>query len=209
MLVCGHRTKKHHPARLSGVVCCPRRRLGAFLPRGRHCAVNLLRLLAKAARAIQWHGYCSLGGCRGRLNDENDSRLHPHSICLRRDPPRPRVAIGRMIARLYAMKFAEFKKAGHWPTLLAAFLYFDISFMAWVALGPLMVYIAHDMNLAVSEKFTLVAIPGSGRRAAACSDGRPRRHHRRQANRHHRADHRHRGDRLGVAVRARQQARDP
>ena len=57
------------------------------------------------------------------------------------------------------MKFAEFKKAGHWPTLLAAFLYFDISFMAWVALGPLMVYIAHDMNLAVSEKFTLVAIP--------------------------------------------------
>src|SRR5439155_123067 len=33
------------------------------------------------------------------------------------------------------MKFAEFKKAGHWPTLLAAFLYFDISFMAWVALG--------------------------------------------------------------------------
>src|SRR6266699_3735709 len=58
-----------------------------------------------------------------------------------------------------AMKFAEFKKAGHWPTLLAAFLYFDISFMAWVALGPLIVYIAHDMNLAVSEKFTLVAIP--------------------------------------------------
>src|SRR5258708_37735404 len=57
------------------------------------------------------------------------------------------------------MKFAEFKKAGHWPTLLAAFLYFDISFMAWVALGPLIVYIAHDMNLAVSEKFTLVAIP--------------------------------------------------
>jgi len=57
------------------------------------------------------------------------------------------------------MKLAEFKKAGHWPTLLAAFLYFDISFMAWVALGPLIVYIAQDMNLAVDEKFTLVAIP--------------------------------------------------
>ena len=56
------------------------------------------------------------------------------------------------------MKFAE-SKAGHWPTLLAAFLYFDISFMAWVALGPLIVYIARDMNLAVNEKFTLVAIP--------------------------------------------------
>jgi NNP family nitrate/nitrite transporter-like MFS transporter len=49
------------------------------------------------------------------------------------------------------MKFAEFKKAGHWPTLLAAFLYFDISFMAWVALGPLIVYIARDMNLAVDD----------------------------------------------------------
>ncbi|MDI1266607.1 MAG: MFS transporter [bacterium] len=57
------------------------------------------------------------------------------------------------------MKIAEFKKAGHWPTLLAAFLYFDISFMAWVALGPLIVYIARDMSLAVDEKFTLVAIP--------------------------------------------------
>ena len=52
------------------------------------------------------------------------------------------------------MKFAEFKKAGHWPTLLAAFLYFDISFMAWVALGPLIVYIARDMNLAVMEGAT-------------------------------------------------------
>jgi NNP family nitrate/nitrite transporter-like MFS transporter len=40
---------------------------------------------------------------------------------------------------MLAMKLAEFKKAGHWPTLLAAFLYFDISFMAWVALGPLIV----------------------------------------------------------------------
>ena len=57
------------------------------------------------------------------------------------------------------MNIAEFKKAGHWPTLLAAFLYFDISFMAWVALGPLIVYITKDMGLSVDEKFTLVAIP--------------------------------------------------
>src|SRR5213082_3510296 len=60
--------------------------------------------------------------------------------------------------RLLAMKFAEFKKAGHWPTLLAAFLYFDISFMAWVALGPLMIYIARDMNLPVNEKLALVIV---------------------------------------------------
>ena len=60
------------------------------------------------------------------------------------------------------MNLADFKKAGHWPTLLAAFLYFDISFMAWVSLGPLMIYIAKEMNLPVEEKLTLVAIPVLG-----------------------------------------------
>lgn len=57
------------------------------------------------------------------------------------------------------MKLDEFRKAGHWPTLLAAFLYFDIGFMAWVALGPLIVYVTRDMNLSIDEKFTLVAVP--------------------------------------------------
>ncbi|HTO80504.1 MAG TPA: MFS transporter [Methylocystis sp.] len=60
------------------------------------------------------------------------------------------------------MKLEEFKKAGHWPTLLAAFLYFDISFMAWVSLGPLMIYIAKDMHLSVEQKLSLVAIPVLG-----------------------------------------------
>ena len=31
----------------------------------------------------------------------------------------------------------SFWSAGHRPTLLAAFLYFDLSFMVWVMLGPL------------------------------------------------------------------------
>ena len=35
-----------------------------------------------------------------------------------------------------------FLKAGHVPTLFAAFLYFDLSFMVWVMLGPLGVQIA-------------------------------------------------------------------
>ena len=30
-----------------------------------------------------------------------------------------------------------FLKAGHPPTLFAAFFYFDMSFMVWVLLGPL------------------------------------------------------------------------
>lgn len=57
------------------------------------------------------------------------------------------------------MNFKDFKKAGHWPTLLASFLYFDFSFMAWVTLGPLIVYISKELNIPVGDKFTLVAIP--------------------------------------------------
>ncbi|MGH6840732.1 MAG: MFS transporter, partial [Methylocella sp.] len=60
------------------------------------------------------------------------------------------------------MKLQEFKMAGHWPTLLAAFLYFDISFMVWVSLGPLMIYITKDMPIPVEDKLTLAAIPVLG-----------------------------------------------
>ena len=35
------------------------------------------------------------------------------------------------------MNLRDFLKAGHWPTLFCAFLYFDISFMVWVMLGAL------------------------------------------------------------------------
>jgi NNP family nitrate/nitrite transporter-like MFS transporter len=57
------------------------------------------------------------------------------------------------------MDLRDFRQAGHWPTLLAAFLYFDVSFMAWVLLGPLMPYLAADLKLSVDDKFTLVALP--------------------------------------------------
>ena len=57
------------------------------------------------------------------------------------------------------MKLSDLKQSGHWPTLMSAFLYFDISFMAWVSLGPLMAYIAKAMNIPIEQKLTLVAIP--------------------------------------------------
>lgn len=60
------------------------------------------------------------------------------------------------------MNLQDFKKAGHWPTLLAAFLYFDISFMAWVSLGPLMTYITKGMAIPIEDKLSLVAIPVLG-----------------------------------------------
>jgi NNP family nitrate/nitrite transporter-like MFS transporter len=57
------------------------------------------------------------------------------------------------------MNLKDFRQAGHWPTLLASFLYFDFSFMAWVTLGPLVVYITKELNIPIGEKFTLVAVP--------------------------------------------------
>jgi NNP family nitrate/nitrite transporter-like MFS transporter len=57
------------------------------------------------------------------------------------------------------MNLREFRQAGHWPTLISAFLYFDVSFMVWVMLGPLSLYITKELGLPVEEKFTIVAIP--------------------------------------------------
>ena len=53
----------------------------------------------------------------------------------------------------------RFWKAGHTPTLFAAFLYFDFSFMVWVLLGPLAVQIAQDLHLSASQKGLMVATP--------------------------------------------------
>ena len=54
---------------------------------------------------------------------------------------------------------SEFWKAGHTPTLLASFLYFDVSFMVWVMLGPLAVQIAADLHLTPAQKGLMVATP--------------------------------------------------
>ncbi len=53
----------------------------------------------------------------------------------------------------------SFLKAGHAPTLLAAFLYFDMAFMVWVILGPLGVQIASDLGLSQAQKGFMVATP--------------------------------------------------
>ena len=52
-----------------------------------------------------------------------------------------------------------FLKAGHLPTLFASFLYFDLSFMAWVLLGPLGVSISKDLHLSAADKGLMVATP--------------------------------------------------
>ncbi|MDO9007560.1 MAG: nitrate/nitrite transporter [Thiobacillus sp.] len=53
----------------------------------------------------------------------------------------------------------DFWKSGHTPTLLSAFLYFDIAFMVWVMLGPLGVQIAETLQLTAAQKGMMVATP--------------------------------------------------
>ncbi|MDF2119406.1 NarK/NasA family nitrate transporter [Roseiarcaceae bacterium H3SJ34-1] len=54
---------------------------------------------------------------------------------------------------------STFLKAGHLPTLVACFAYFDLSFAVWVLLGPLAVLIAQDLDLNAGEKGLMVALP--------------------------------------------------
>ena len=53
----------------------------------------------------------------------------------------------------------SFWKSGHRPTLIAAFLYFDLAFMVWVLLGPLAPDIAKDLGLSPAQKGLMVAVP--------------------------------------------------
>ncbi len=61
--------------------------------------------------------------------------------------------------------FKALKGQGHWPTLFAAFLYFDFSFMVWTMLGPLSTEIAESLQISQnfvmtpSQKATLLSIP--------------------------------------------------
>jgi len=60
------------------------------------------------------------------------------------------------------MTLREFRKAGHGPTLAAAFLYFDVSFMVWVILGPLGPFIGQALHLSAAQKGLLTAVPPLG-----------------------------------------------
>jgi NNP family nitrate/nitrite transporter-like MFS transporter len=53
----------------------------------------------------------------------------------------------------------SFISSGHLPTLVSAFLYFDVSFMVWVLFGPMTPFIADQMHLTATQKGLLTAIP--------------------------------------------------
>jgi NNP family nitrate/nitrite transporter-like MFS transporter len=57
------------------------------------------------------------------------------------------------------MNLRGFLRAGHPPTLVSAFLYFDISFMVWVLLGALANSIVPDFHLDPAQRGYMLAIP--------------------------------------------------
>jgi len=57
------------------------------------------------------------------------------------------------------MNKKSFVSSGHLPTLISAFLYFDVSFMVWVIFGPMTPFIADQMHLTATQKGLLTAIP--------------------------------------------------
>jgi NNP family nitrate/nitrite transporter-like MFS transporter len=57
------------------------------------------------------------------------------------------------------MNKKSFLSSGHLPTLLSAFLYFDVSFMVWVLFGPVTPFIAEQMHLSATQKGLLTAVP--------------------------------------------------
>jgi NNP family nitrate/nitrite transporter-like MFS transporter len=52
-----------------------------------------------------------------------------------------------------------FLRAGHFPTLLASLLYFDVSFMAWILLGPLAPFMREELALSATAQGLITAIP--------------------------------------------------
>lgn len=57
------------------------------------------------------------------------------------------------------MTHKTFLKSGHTPTLISALMYFDVSFMVWVILGPLAPFLRQQFGMSATEQGLLVAIP--------------------------------------------------
>jgi MFS transporter, NNP family, nitrate/nitrite transporter len=70
------------------------------------------------------------------------------------------------------MKISDIKSSGHWPTLVASFLYFDVSFMIWTLLGPLGVQIGESLRFSAEQKGMIGRGADSGRRNSAPGAGR-------------------------------------
>jgi NNP family nitrate/nitrite transporter-like MFS transporter len=50
-------------------------------------------------------------------------------------------------------------RSGHWPSLLGAWLHFEVSFIVWLLIGALSIPISEEFSLSASQKGLLVGIP--------------------------------------------------
>ena len=50
-------------------------------------------------------------------------------------------------------------RSGHWPALIGAWLHFEVSFMVWLLIGALGVFIAGEFGLTATQKGLLVGVP--------------------------------------------------
>ena len=50
-------------------------------------------------------------------------------------------------------------RSGHWPSLLGAWLHFEVSFVVWLLIGALSIPISEEFGLSAFEKGLLVGIP--------------------------------------------------
>lgn len=55
--------------------------------------------------------------------------------------------------------FKTFVRSGHWPTLLASFLYFDFCFAIWVLNGAMAPFISESFQLSAAQKGFMVSVP--------------------------------------------------
>jgi NNP family nitrate/nitrite transporter-like MFS transporter len=54
---------------------------------------------------------------------------------------------------------SSFLRVGHWPTLLAAFLYFDFCFAVWVLNGAMAPFISETFQLTPAQKGFMISVP--------------------------------------------------
>jgi NNP family nitrate/nitrite transporter-like MFS transporter len=57
------------------------------------------------------------------------------------------------------MRVVDALRSGHWPSLLGAWLHFEVSFMTWLLIGALGVPISEAFGLSATQKGLLVAAP--------------------------------------------------
>ncbi len=55
--------------------------------------------------------------------------------------------------------FKTFLQSGHWPTLLASFLYFDFCFAIWVLNGAMAPFISETFHLTAAQKGFMISVP--------------------------------------------------